>query len=635
MAKWVMPHETSAEEVLPMAKKPIWVLPHEVEAEEAAKPTPAETVLAEETPVNRAVIGAGQKVSNVLAGAKQKAGMLRNLFPGEQSKWPQEVSEQLKNEAEVQAALNKDPYAGYGRLGTEVALGSLGPGRTVLGGALTGGVLEGLNPQEKPTLGDTLTDIGKGVLLGGAGAGVVNGALTTVAKLRNASKGRFSDPEAANRLRIFRQNDVPASIGDITQNPNILAVEDTLQHIPFSGRKNFLEGQSARLGEVVEGAPERIAGITPAQSKEDVGAVLAGSIKKRYADTKTEAGKLYDAVEARVQASGNPPVTPTNTANEVNALLGKYPSVFAKLSDDPETVKALETIASGVRPGKSPILGANGQPISTPPNLTFSEMRDLDSSLGAMIRQGRQLTARGDMNNKSFDQLVKIQKALRKDIEDWSTSVGDPEIASGVAEANKFFKEKVIPFRKNQMVRKVIQDENYNPDTLANTMFKLDSPYLSTQAKDFLTLEGIQAGRFHLLNQAKKRAMDDTLSSGYSPSKFLKGTELGESGPKLFTPDELSQLGDLQELIGASRRAAGYKFNPPTGASLWGAIAGKAPMVSAAARGLNNLSTSPAAMKFVLSNPNLYTGSGALGRIAEEGARKSGTGLGLDFKDVQ
>jgi len=633
MAKWIMPHEMGAE-VLPMKQKPNFILPHEVDAEEATKPTPAEEALAAESPGSRALIGAGQQVSNVLAGAKQKAGMVANLLPFVENKWPQEVVAQLKEEAPFQAALNRDQHAGYGRLGTSVGLGLLGPSRTLAGAALTGGVMGALEPQEDPTWGNTIQDVAKGAGLAAAGAGVVNGALTSVAKARNAVRGRFANPEYENRFRIFKQYDVPGSVGDITQNPMIMGMENVAQYVPISGRKEFLERQAQRLGEVVEGAPERIAGATAAQSKEDIGSVLAGSIKKKYADTKQASRDLYDQVEARVQAAGNPPVTPARMSAEVNQLLTKYPSAFAKLGDDPDTVRALETIASGVKPGQSPILGPNGKPILTPPNLTFSELRQLDSDLGAMIRQGRQLTARGDMNNKSFDQLVKVQKALRDDISDWSKQVGDPEISKGVAQANKFFRENVVPFRKNQLTRKVIQDESYNPDTLAQSMFKLDSPYLSEQARQFLTPQGIQAGRFYLLNQAKQKAMDDALASGYSPSRFLKNTELGETGPKLFSNDELGQVADLQELIGSSRRAASYSADPATGnrlAMLSPFLSMKIPL---AAKVFSTLSQSETPMRFMLANPNLYLGQGGLGRVSEEALRKSGAGLGVGLSDL-
>lgn len=631
MAKWNMPHEVEGSEVLPMGKKPVFIMPHE--EVEATPPTEAENVLAAESPVSRGAIGAGQRLTDIGLGLKQRAGMIRNLLPGEPSTWPQDVAKQVQEEAATRGAIDKDPYAGLGKGVTDLAFSLLSPSAKVLPALGTGAALELAAPTDNPTWGDAVTTAGKGALVGGLGSMAMNSAATMLGKSKNAVQGRFANPEIERRFRIFQQNDVPASLGDLTQSPGIMGLENMAQYVPASGRKKFLEQQSKRLGEVVEGAPERIAGPTSAQSKEDVGGVLANSIKAKYKEVKTAAKGLYDDVQARVEAAGDPPITPAKMSTQVNTLLTKYPSAFAKLSDDPDTVRTLETIASGVKPGQSPILGANGQPILTPPKLTFAELRQLDSDLGSMIRQGRQLTARGDMNNKSFNQLVEVQKALREDIADWSHQVGDPGIASGVSQANKYFRENVQPFRKNQLTRKVIQDENYNPDNLANSMFRLDSPYLSGQAKQFLTPEGIQAGRFHLMNQAKKKAMDDTLASGYSPSRFMKGTELGETGPKLFSPDELGQLEDLQTLIGSSRRAASYSADPATGNRLLGLAPLLSMKIPLAARAFSTLSQSEAPMRFMLSDPRLYTGNGALGKASESLLRKSGAGLGVAADD--
>ena len=634
MAKWIMPHDVASEEILPMKAKSNFIMPHEEKQAEESKLTPEQEILATETPINRALIGAGQRFTDVGLGVKQRAGQLRNVLPGTPSTWPEEVASQVKSESGTRSAIAKDPYAGYGKAGADVALSLLSPSAKILPAAATGFTMEGVaQPLEEPTWGNVLTEGGKGALQGAAGSTLMNVLGSGVARSKNALQGRFADPEQERRFRIFRQNDVPGSLGDITQNPTIMNMENMAQHIPGSGRRQFMEKQAGRLGEVVEGAPEKIAGAVPSATREDIGQVLAKSIKDKYSSVKDKARALYDDVEVRVQNVGNPPVTPTKMSNEVNTLISKYPSVFAKLGDDPETVNALKTIASGVQPGKSPILGANGQAILTPPNLTFSELRQLDSDLGAMIRQGRMLSSRGEMNNKSFDQLVKVQKALRDDITDWSNSVGDPGIAKGVAEANKYFKETVVPFRSNRLTRNVLQNEQFDTDTLANSLFKLNSPTRTGQAVDFLTPEGVQAGRYHMLQQAKDKAMNDVLESGYSPSKFIRGTELGETGPKIFTPDELGQVADLQELVNSSRRAASYSADPMTGNRLLGLAPFVSMKLPLAARAFSTASQSEAPMRFMLADPRLYTGDGALGKVGESLLRKSGAGVGTGYEE--
>lgn len=632
MAKWIMPHEdVPVELTTPQKAAPRYVMPHEIEAEAAKAPSAAETTLSEETPIRRGLIGAGQVASDILRGGKQTAGMILG------NEWPKQVAEELISEREARAALAKDPYSSAGKLAANVGLGLATPiskypktASTLFGAALEGP----LKAREEPTLGNTLMGSGEGAL-GGLAGGALGQALTSgVARSKNAFKGRFADSEHQNRLRIFKENRVPASIGDITQNPTIMGMENAAQYIPLTGRKAFMEQQAKRLGEVIENAPERIAGGVPASSKEDVGSTLVRSVKSKYASNKATARDMYDAVSARVQAVGAPPVPTTELAAETQKLLSKYPTAFAKLTEDPATVRTLEEIASGVSPQASKILGPSGQPVMKAPQLSFDDLRSLDSDLGALIRQGRTLSARGEYNNKTFQQLANVQKALRKDIENWSSAVGDPDISRGVKEANKFYRENVLPFRENATTRKIIQDQDVNQDTIANQMFKLDSPWLSEQSSSFLTPEGIQAGRYHLLKQAKEKAMNETLESGYSPSQFLRKSQLGETGGKLFTPDELGQLGDLQELIRSSRRAGGYASDPSTGNRLLGLtplVSWKAPL---AARAFSTLSQSEAPMRFMLADPRLYTGAGGLGKASEAVMRKLPIGAGVDQEDL-
>lgn len=632
MAKWIMPHEDMPVELAtPQKASSKFVMPHELEVDEAKVKTPAQMTLEAESPLSRGFIGAGQAMSDVLQGAKQTAGMILS------NQWPQQVSQDLASNREARSAISSDPYASGGKLAANVGLGLATPitkypkmASTAFGAAIEGP----LKPREEPTTGNMVTDAAEGAL-GGLAGGTLGQYLTSgVARSKNALKGRFASPEQQNRFRIFKENLVPGSLGDITQNPTIMSLENAAQHIPFTGRKAFMEQQAGRLGEVVKGAPEKIAGGVPSGTKEDLGGTLVRSVKEKYAINKSTARDLYDAVSARVQAVGAPPVPTTELASETQKLLSKYPTAFAKLTEDPATVRALEEIASGVSPQASKILGPSGKPIMKAPQLGFDELRALDSDLGALIRQGRTLSARGEYNNKTFQQLANIQKALRKDIDNWSSAVGDPQISKGVKNANKFYRENVLPFRENPTTRKIIQDQDVNQDTIADQMFKLDSPWLSEQSTGFLTPEGIQAGRYHLLKQAEQKAMNDSLESGFSPSQFLRKSQLGESGDKLFSSHEMGQLGDLQELIRSSRRAGSYASDPSTGNRLLSLAPLASMKVPLAGRAFSTLAQSEAPLRFMLADPRLYTGAGGLGRASEAVIRKLPIGAVANREDL-
>ena len=628
MAKFLMPFEDMPQEelVAPTRAAPRMVVPF---AEEVpTEVTPAMQTLAEESKLQRGLSGAGQTFRDIGLGAKQLAGLVGN------KKWAEEVSQQLKSERDVREAIAKDPYATAGKMAANVGIGLATPSTRVPAMAATGAMFGALTPQEQPSFGETLTKAAEGAAFGGLGGAATSSLMTAAAKAKNMAKGRFADPEYARRYRIFSENAVPASLGDITQNPTIMSIENAAQYIPGTGRKPFLERQAQRLQDVVSEAPEKIAGRVPSAAKEDLGSTLVRSVQEKYAANKNAARTLYDQVSDRVQAVGNPPVPTNQLSSETNKLLSKYPTAFDKLTEDPTTVSTLKMIASGTSPKASTVLGPTGQPIMKAPQLTFDELRALDSDLGALIRQGRTLSNRGEYNNKTFNQLVEVQKALRKDIENWSTSVGDPGIAKGVREANKFYQENIVPFRKNQTTRKIVQGEDVNQDTLPGQMFRLDSPWLSEQSKSFLTPEGVQAGRYYLLKEAERKAMSDVVESGVKPGQFIKSSTLGETGPKLFSADELGQLEDLQELVRASRRAGSYAADPTTGNRLLQLTPFVDWKIPLAAKMFSMTSQAEKPVRYLLSDPRMYTGSGALGQVAESLARKSGAGVPEDLPEL-
>lgn len=635
MSKWKMPHEIAPDvvgpESTPLNIQGRFKLPHEAAPQEPEPDTAEYAELMRRGPAERVLLGAGQRLGEMYLGAKQTAGMLRNLLPGEPSTWPEEVAQLMRERAPAVAAMRRDPYSMAGRIGADVGVGmAFRPG--VRGGMAAGAALEGpLTPAEEPTGGDILTRAGRGAVLGGMGGALTSGGTSALGRGLNVARGRYADPEYARRMELFREAGVPASIGDITQSPAVMAIENLAQKVPLSGRREFLEQQAKALEEVVEGAPARIAGPVPSATREDIGQTLQRSIKEKYKQAKDEAGRRYEAVSDLVRQSGAPPVPPVNLQTKAAQLQAEYPGVFDAFQDS-KAVARLRSVIEGTEPQKSTILGPTGVPITRPAAIDFEDMRWLDKRIGSMIRQGRQQMMAGKMDPEAFRQLTELQGALRQDVADWSTAIGKPEIAAGVRDANQFFRENVLPFRQNRVTRRVLQDEQLDTDTLAGSLFRLDAPTRTRQAVQFLTPEGVQAGRFHLLQEAERRAMNDVLESGYSPSKFLRGTQLGESGPVLYSPEELRQIDDLRELIRSSRRAASYAADPDTGSRL----AGLAPLVSmkvpALARAFTQTAQGDLPIRYMLASPDIA--AGGLGRMIEQVVRRSGPGAAVSAPEL-
>lgn len=608
--KWVMPHEMTAEEVMPMQAQPNWVMPHDVEAEKEL--SPEEVKVKAMTPTGRRVAGAKQRVSDLGRGAAQLMNYAVNIDPRYIQLSPEEAA--------MREALMNNPEALQGRGLVDLATGATPIGRGIKGGLAFGSALGALEPAE--SAGDRLRNIGVSGGLGALGGKISDVAVTGLAKGKNMLQGRYASPEVERRVRIFKENQMPGSIGDYTQNPAIMKMENLARGVGLGG--DFLERQAQRVGEIMSEAPSKISGGVQSATKEDLGGAMARSIKNKYSGNKKLASDMYDEVADIVSKSNAPDINPVGLRQSAQKLLAEYPNAFEAMQDK-KAVSRLESIIASTGDKKSAILGASGQPIYTPQPMSFEDARWLDKRLGSMIRQAKSQMNQGNYDPEAFGQLLDLQNSLRGDVSQWSRTIGKPEIATKLAGANQFFRENVVPFREDPVTKQVLEDR-FNLDTLPQTLFKLDAPHRSEKALQFLTPEGVQAGRYYLLNEAERAGMSNALESGISPSKFLRKSQLGETGGKLFSPEELQQVDDLNELLRSSRRAAAYASDPATGnrlLSLSPLVSWKVPM---AGKLFGMTAEADKPVRYMLSDPNLYTGEGALGRYGETLLRNTARG---------
>ena len=612
------PTGVTSEFIIPKKK------PSEAQVKQAEM-TREQEALAKRGGVERFLLGAGSRIGDIGLGAMQTAGMISDLFPGEPSTWPQEVSEAVRAGAPYRAAIAADPMASVGRAGVDVAA-SLIPGARALPQMLTGAALAGpFTPREDPTLGDVLFESGKGAVFGGLGAAGVGAASKTIGKTIGAARGAVADPDMARRLALSREHFVPLSLGDITQYPGIKSIENTLALLPFNKRLPFLQEQADIMKGYAESLPESILRPMQIASKEDTGKAIADSIKRQYGTQKANARVLYEDVAKKVKQVGDPPVTPTGLRDTAIQLKDDYPDIFNAFQDK-QAVSRLNSIIKGTKPRDTGLMDATGNPITTPAEVSFDDMRWLDKRLGGMIRQGRSQMFAGKMDPNAFEQLTSLQGALRKDIDDWSTNIGQPEIADAWKTANKYFRENVVPFRETPVIKDVIRNPRLDTDKLPGRLFRPDSPTSVLQHKQFMTPQGIDAGRSYLLQDIRKKTLDPAAEAGYSPSAFIRAADLGETGPKMFSADELGELGDLSELMKVTSRAA-----EPLDIGSYRAIStilGRTPMIPMLGRGMSNVLQSPTVSRFVVAPSEIAPGG--LGRMIENAARRTGMGAGLE-----
>lgn len=651
MSDWVLPRRRRTEvdeAVEPLKLDYDFILPRRApQVQDEIPPTPEEATLAESPWYERGLIGMGSRFDDMGLGLKQTYGFLS----GDQDVAEQAAREYASKEP-FRRAFSNDPAAIAGGVGADlgVALPMAGFGSViskvpglmatgsalsspVIGSGIAGGLLAGpLLPQETADPNFMLESGVQGTGLGLVGGLLTNSVMSTLGRTKNAITGRYADPEAAERLAAFEEWGVPASIGDISQKPLTMYGENLAQYAPFSGREAFLHRQSQALKDAVAGAPERIAGPVPASSKEDIGRGLSDSIKQRYKEVKQQAGQLYDYVENAAATSGAPDVNPYELASTARRLQQEYPGFFESFQDS-KAVRRLKDIIQDTGPQNSPILNQHGVPFQNPPEIPFSEMRWLDKRLGAMIRQADKQVFAGKMDPEAFRQFISLQQALRSDIDNWAVGSGIPEVSAGIQEANSFFRQNVLPFRENPVAAKVIKDRA-DLDKLPSQLFKLDSPVSTERAASFLTPEGRQLAKHFMVQTAEKRAMDEALNPMLGFFRSQGSTVLGESGPKMFSAEELARLKSLESVMHGSKRAVRLASDPSESARLLGLAALTNPSLPITAKLFTATGQHGGLTKFMLADPRLAKGAG-LGNILEESLRRSGSGLGglIDMTD--
>lgn len=643
MSDWVLPKRQGQREepVAPLELDYDYVLPRRTSVQKTEEPASIESqTLAEYPWYDRALIGMGSRVDDMGLGLRQASGFLT----GDQDA-AEQVAREFAEKDPFRRAISKDTAAIAGGVGADlgVALPMAGLGRAlttvpglsafgsalsspIIGSGIAGGVLGGpLTPQLFADPNYMLEGSVQGTGLGLLGGLLTQGAMSTLGRTKNAMTGRFADPASAERLAAFDEWGVPGSLGDISQKPLTMYGENLAQYAPFSGREAFLHAQSQALKDAIASAPTKIAGAVPSNSKEDIGKGIADSIKARYKELKQQAGQMYDQVETLAATRGAPDVNPFELASTARRLQQEYPGFFDAFQDS-KAVRRLNDIIKDTGPQNSPILQASGQPFQHPPAVPFSEMRWLDKRLGSMMRQADKQVFAGKMDPEAFKQFTQLQQALRADIDNWAAGSGIPEVATGIQEASRFFRQNVVPFRENPITAKVIKDRA-DFDKLPGQLLKLDAPALTEKAVSFLTPEGQQLAKHFMLQTAEKRAMDEALNPMLGFFRSQSDTVLGESGPKLFSAEELAKLKSLESVIHGSKRAVRLASDPSESARLLGLAALTNPSLPITAKLFTATGQHGGLTKFILADPKLSQGVG-LGSILEESMRRSGAGLG-------
>lgn len=405
--------------------------------------------------------------------------------------------------------------------------------------------------------------------------------------------------KAREITELAAQHGVPVSYGDITKGTIAPKVETGLESLPGTGMGNFRVKQNVAAQEAAQKAVDKF------KVEGDWPELAQKGISVKATATKKAASRLYDDLAKRADVAGDIPLGKTLTT--LDELIVKESQ--SKLPDN-TILKLMEDVKSSLES-----------------NNKFSNLRDFRSDLGLMVKDyysGKNAI----VGQKGVDAIQKIRNAVDEDMSSWAQQQGG-DIYRKWRVADKFYKDKVIPFREQAILPRLIKETD--PDALYRTFTSAvkDRPQTIYTA---LPEKSRGAVRYGMVQDAFETAMNENKNI-FSPAKFAQALEKKRDAIGVFFDSkDKAYVRGLEKLMRHVERSGQYMENPPTGQRvipylIGGAAVAQPQAVAAGIAGgfsLKSLLTSDAGKNFLLRASNLDIDSGSMNRLWQD-LSKAGT----------
>lgn len=350
-------------------------------------------------------------------------------------------------------------------------------------GALSGGLQ--FTPEGQSRLDNAML----GGILGGVIGPVSEAGIDFVRAGLRAKFGKVPDNISSQDineiLKVAEQQGIPIRAEDLSENAFVKQLAESFEASP-GGFRTAKEQQVLAQKTAAERLQESVAGgIT------DPDTVVQKSLQNQFKKVQNTKRALFNKADKVLEGLGDIPRIETDkTLREVAKSLQQIPEnlrdqglvkEFLNIVNTPpgdiKTAKAminrLENLEDGLFSGENQVIGKNGVQFITPIRQAIQE--DVNNFVDTLASQGNFNAARA--------------KTLR----------------SG---ANKFFKEKVLPFKKTQL-KKLVNDEE--PENIVNFLLAntTDQGVRSSRAKllfNSLGKEGKDAVKSSMINRAVTQA---------------------------------------------------------------------------------------------------------------------------------
>lgn len=555
------------------------------------------SVAAEMSGGEQLLAGVGRGLSNVWSGVKQlglEAGGLVGIDT--QDALNRQAREEASNKQLFDTGLGK---TGFGKAGEVVGetlpylvipAGPVGRAAGLAGKMAVGaGIGAGIGATQYVNPGESrLGNIGSGALAGGITSGALDLVGTGAGKVYNALANKMT-PRAEEVMALGKKFDVPVYAPDVAASPTMNKLSTLSEEVPLLG----MARPRLEQAEAAKGAANALVNRL-APPVNDVGREIQGSLSRRTDALQQAARVRYDRVAQVADPLGEVPLA--NMRATAQKLLNE-----AKKDIDPNSalISRLENFV-------------------TAKNGNFSQTRQFRSNLGDSIRQ-----LETSMDLKAARPLQMIKSSLENDMNGFAQQAGG-DVATRWREADRFFREKVVPQRESDIVKAA---RNRNPDEVFRQFIKAGTQDRAQRLYNALDRPGRDAVKAGILQQALDKAtLEGSKGVAFSPAKFAGDLEkLQGSVGVFFKGADKAEIDGFTKLMRHIERAGQVAENPPTGNRVvLPLLMGEtlAPGTSFAAAGTAGLSrllfTTDAGKRLLLASNRLGYGSPLLQRAIDD-----------------
>ena len=364
----------------------------------------------------------------------------------------------------------------------------------------------------------------------------------------------YRDPITGQLIESAAQRGVGIDVGDVG-GPGSALLRKARQFGDTTQDANQVK--SAQVRNLIEKVTEQ---VKPASVTKEGGEklVIANDLRKQYRNAKDAVSPVFDRAE---KLAGNTSIPLGNTNNATVNVLDQFPAT----ADTAVINKVIE------RTNK--LLQAGGG--------TYKELRDLQSTVGAELSRVQKGVPTGAYNEKQVNALSQLYKGMADDVDAWAaprTLNGRPVYTPAGAEharAMQQFKDTVVPFRQDPDIYKIVSSRTpaNEIDKIAQSFSLTGNPATAELAVNLMSDTGKQAAQYSILNQARSAAINADAAAMLSSPAFTRTLNLGRSelpsAQRIVmgqTPEVMSEVGLLRNIVDATRGAVTPKVAPQTGA---------------------------------------------------------------------